>query len=83
MRNDPSWRNLPAPPANADAFVKAADYGTLPPDTPLSCGTVYVGDLNVLMTNTLTDIVNGKVAAGPALRDAATQVNNCMAKATK
>ncbi len=83
MRNDPSWRNLPAPPANADAFVKAADYGTLPPDTPLSCGTVYVGDLNVLMTNTLTDIVNGKVAAGPALRDAASQVNNCMANATK
>jgi ABC-type glycerol-3-phosphate transport system substrate-binding protein len=82
MRNDPSWRNLPPPPANADAFVKAADYGTLPPDFPLACGTVYVGDLNVLMTNTLTDIVNGKVAAGPALRDAATQVNNCIAKAT-
>jgi multiple sugar transport system substrate-binding protein len=81
MRNDPSWRNLPAPPANADAFVKAADYGTLPPDFPLACGTVYVGDLNVLMTSTLTDIVNGKVAAGPALRDAATQVNNCMASA--
>jgi multiple sugar transport system substrate-binding protein len=83
MRDDPSWRSLPAPPANADAFVKAADYGTLPPDFPLACGTVYVGDLNVLMTNTLTDIVNGKVAAGSALRDAATQVNNCMATANK
>jgi multiple sugar transport system substrate-binding protein len=83
MRNDPSWRNLPAPPANADTFVKAADYGTLPPDFPLACGTVYVGDLNVLMTSTLTDIVNGKVAAGPALRDAAAQVNNCMANAAR
>jgi ABC-type glycerol-3-phosphate transport system substrate-binding protein len=82
MRNDPSWRSLPAPPANADAFVKAADNGTLPPDTPLSCGTVYVGDLNVLMTQTLTDIVNGKVAANAALRDAAAQVNACMAKST-
>jgi multiple sugar transport system substrate-binding protein len=81
MRNDPSWRSLPPPPANADAFVKAADYGTLPPDTPLSCGTVYVGDLNVLMTQTLTDIVNGKVAAAAGLRNAASQVNACMAKA--
>ena len=81
MRNDPSWRSLPAPPANADAFVKAAEYGTLPPDTPLSCGTVYVGDLNVLMTQTLTDIVNGKVAAATGLRNAAAQVNACMAKA--
>ena len=81
MRNDPSWRALPAPPANADAFVKAADYGTLPPDTPLSCGTVYVGDLNVLMTQTLTDIVNGKVAAAAGLRAAAQQVTACMAKA--
>jgi hypothetical protein len=83
MRNDPSWRSLPAPPANADAFIKAADYGTLPPDTPLSCGTVYVGDLNVLMTSTLTDIVNGKVAPATGLRAAATQVNSCMAAATK
>lgn len=81
MRNDPSWRSLPAPPANADAFVKAADYGTLPPDTPLSCGTVYVGDLNKLMTSTLTDIVNGKIATQAGLRDAASQVNACMAKA--
>ncbi|MBI3973237.1 MAG: extracellular solute-binding protein [Chloroflexi bacterium] len=79
MRNDPSWRNLPAPPANADAFVKAADYGTLPPDFPLACGTVYVGDLNVLMRDTLTDIVNGKVAASAGLRAAAARVNSCMA----
>jgi multiple sugar transport system substrate-binding protein len=83
MRNDPSWRSLPAPPANADAFVKAADYGTLPPDFPLACGTVYVGDLNLLMTSTLTDIVNGKVAAAAGLRAAAAQVNNCMASASK
>ena len=38
-------------------------------------------DLNVLMTKTLTDIVNGKVAAGPGLRDAAEQVTACLAKA--
>jgi hypothetical protein len=61
--------------------VKASEYGTLPPDTPLSCGTVYVGDLNMLMTATLNDIVNGKVSASAGLRDAAAQMNNCMAKA--
>lgn len=83
MRNDASWRSLPAPPANADVFVKAADYGTLPPDFPLTCGTVYVGDLNVLMTQTLTDIGNGKIAASAGLRAAATQVNNCMASAAR
>ena len=81
MRNDPVWRNLPAPPANVEAFIKAADYGTLPPDFPDICGTVYIGDLNVLMTQTITDIVNGKVAAAAALRDAASQVNACMARA--
>lgn len=81
LRDDPTWRKLTAPPANIDTFVKAADYGTLPPDTPLSCGTVYVGDLNVLMTKTLTAIVGGKVAAGAGLRDAAAQVTACLAKA--
>ena len=81
MRNDPSWRKLAPPPANQEAFIKAADYGTLPPDTPLSCGTVYVGDLNKLMTQTLTDIVNGKIAAQAGLRDAAAQVSACMARA--
>jgi ABC-type glycerol-3-phosphate transport system substrate-binding protein len=80
MRNDPVWRSLPPPPANVETFIKAADFGTLPPDFPLACGTVYVGDLNVLMTTTLTNIVTGKVATAPALRDAAAQVNTCMAK---
>ncbi|HXI18973.1 MAG TPA: extracellular solute-binding protein [Chloroflexota bacterium] len=81
LRNDPVWRNLPAPPANVDAFIKAADFGTLPPDFPETCGTVYIGDLNVLMTQTINDIVNGKVAAGTALRDAAAKVNACLARA--
>ena len=80
MRNDTTWRNLPAPPANVETFVKAADNGTLPPDFPLACGTVYVGDLNVLMTSTITNIVTGKSAPGPALREAATQINACIAK---
>lgn len=81
MRNDAAWRNLPAPPSNVEAFIKAADYGTLPPDFPDACGTVYIGDVNLLMTQTLTDIVNGKVSAASALRDAASQINACMAKA--
>ena len=41
MRNDSSWRGLPPPPANHEAFVKAADSGTLPPEVPLDCGSVY------------------------------------------
>jgi hypothetical protein len=53
--------------------------GTLPPDFPDACGTVYIGDLNVLITQTLTDFF--KVSAGAALRDAAAQVNACMARA--
>lgn len=82
MRNDPSWRNLPPPPANGDAFVKAADYGTLPPDFPLACGTVYVGDVMTTMNDALTAIVTGKAAAASALRDAAAKINNCLATAT-
>ncbi|HEV2123385.1 MAG TPA: sugar ABC transporter substrate-binding protein [Chloroflexota bacterium] len=79
MRNDPVWRKLPPPPANHDAFVKAADHGTLPPDFPLECGTVYVGDLSKIMTDTITEIISGKSAAGPALRNATALINNCLA----
>lgn len=79
MRNDPIWRNLAPPPRNVEAFIKAADYGTLPPDFPEKCGTVYIGDVNVIMTETLTSIVNGRVSASAGLRDAAAKINACMA----
>jgi multiple sugar transport system substrate-binding protein len=78
MRNDPSWRGLAPPPANHDAFVKAADFGTLPPEFPLECGSVYTGDVQKIVGDAINGILAGKTAAAPALRDAAAQINRCI-----
>jgi multiple sugar transport system substrate-binding protein len=83
MRNDPAWRSLPAPPTNNEAFVKMADFGTLPPEFPLDCGSVYVGQISSIVTAAITSILKGQAAVAPALRDAAAQINSCLATATK
>jgi ABC-type glycerol-3-phosphate transport system substrate-binding protein len=83
MRNDPSWRGLAPPPVNNDAFVKMADYGTLPPEFPLDCGSVYVGQISSLVTEAINSILAGKTAVAAALRDATAQINSCLATATK
>ena len=56
-------------------LASCAGYGSggAGPDAPWA--------LDVLMTQTINDIVNGKVAAGTALRDAAAKVNACLARA--
>ncbi len=79
MSNDPSWRSLAAPPANAEAFVKAADFGTLPPEFPLACGSVYNGDVQRFMNEAINNVLSGKIGASPALGEAARQINACLA----
>jgi multiple sugar transport system substrate-binding protein len=83
MRTDPAWRDLAPPPANHDAFVKMADYGTLPPEFALECGSVYTGQINDIATSAITSILTGKAAAAAALRDATTQINACLATASR
>ncbi|MGH2354036.1 MAG: ABC transporter substrate-binding protein [Chloroflexota bacterium] len=79
MRNDPSWRNLAPPPANTEAFVAASEYGTLPPEFPLDCGSVYNGDVQTYMNTAINDVLAGKSGVAPALQDAARQINACLA----
>jgi multiple sugar transport system substrate-binding protein len=79
MRNDASWRSLPAPPNNHEAFVKAADFGTIAPEFPLECGSANFGTVSQIMRDAITDVLGGKQGASTALRDAAAKINSCMA----
>ncbi len=79
MRNDPAWRSLPPPPTNNDAFARAADYGTLPPEFPAECGSVYTGDVQKIINEAITAILTGVKGTAAALRDAAAQINACIA----
>ncbi|HEX2037522.1 MAG TPA: sugar ABC transporter substrate-binding protein [Chloroflexota bacterium] len=83
MRNDPSWRNLAPPPANTEAFVAAADIGTLPPEFPLACGSVYTGDVQQIMNTAFNAILTGSSGVAPAMGDAARQINACLASNAK
>jgi hypothetical protein len=68
----------PRTAANPEAFVTAADSGTLPPEFPLECGSVYTGDVQKIVGEAINGILAGKTAASPALRDAAAQINRCI-----
>jgi maltose-binding protein MalE len=79
MRSDPGWRGLPPPPSNNDAFVQAADAGTLPPELPVECGSVYTGDVQKTMDEAITKILRGELNAASALKAAAAHIDACMA----
>lgn len=80
MANDPSWRNLPPPPSNNTVFIDSAAIGTLPPELPLGCGSVYTGQTSELMNNAIDKILRGKEKAESALHEVATQINSCIAQ---
>jgi multiple sugar transport system substrate-binding protein len=78
MAKDPSWYKLPPPPNNNAAFTESAKFGTLPPVFPPGCGSVYTGQIDQVMTNTLDKILRGSVDAQTGLTQAASQINACL-----
>jgi multiple sugar transport system substrate-binding protein len=82
IANDPAWKaNLPAVPANVDAFIKGADDAILPVmDYPADCGSFYAGELNASITNALESIIRGKAKVEEALAAIDKTTQSCLDK---
>jgi len=81
MAKDPSWYELPPPPANRDVFLEIPSRGITPPNPRNNdCGTVYIGETNKAMTEAWDEMVVGGVPAQEALDKAVKIINECMAK---
>ena len=82
VANDPSWKaNLPAVPANVDAFIKGADDAILPVmDYPADCGSFYAGELNTSITTALESIIRGEASVEDALKEIDDTTGACLEK---
>jgi multiple sugar transport system substrate-binding protein len=61
--DDPTWRNLPAPPSNNDVFVTAMDTAMLPPSLPF----YSTGPFNKAMTDGLDAVILGQMTVEEAV----------------
>jgi len=81
LADDASWRKLPGPPYNNDAFVSAIVTGITPPvypvDISVNCGTVYTGQIGTAETTAMDKIVRGAPVA-PTLTALDQQINSCI-----
>jgi multiple sugar transport system substrate-binding protein len=82
LANDPSWRKLPGPPFDDNAFVNSLRYGILPPafsaQASLACGTFSTGEVGTQIATTLSKIVRGMIPVAPALKALDEQINQCI-----
>ena len=81
MAKDPSWYELPPPPANRDVFLKVPTIAITPPNpnTP-DCGTVYVGETNKAMNDAWESMTIGCIPATEAIPPAVEAINDCIAR---
>jgi len=81
LAEDPSWRKLPGPPYNNDAFVQGVKYGITPPnftvDVSVGCGTVYSGQTSTEIGAALDKIVRGAGSVAATLKTLDGQINSC------
>ncbi|HEV2123022.1 MAG TPA: hypothetical protein VGW38_09645 [Chloroflexota bacterium] len=63
--------------------VAAADHGTLPPEFPLACGSVYNGQVQQYMNDAINSILASTTGTATPLKDAARQINACLAASVK
>ncbi len=81
MAKDPSWYDLPAPPANRDVFLEIPKRAITPPNPKdNACGTVYIGDTNKAMNDAWDRMVVGCEPASKVLPEAAKIINDCIAR---
>lgn len=86
MAKDPSWYDLPAPPANRDVYLEIfKNNRAIIPPAPKGpeCGTVYAGETNKIMNDAWDQMVVGCKPAKEVLPAAAKLINDCIARGGK
>jgi multiple sugar transport system substrate-binding protein len=81
LAKDPSWYELPPPPANRDVFLEIESRAITPPNPRNNdCGTVYIGETSKVMNEAWEKMVIAGVPAQEALDEAAGIINDCIVR---
>lgn len=78
LADDPDIANRPGPPDNIGAFVTNGANGILPTYFPGECGSLYAGQINQLMTDAFTAVINGDQSVEEAFTFANDEIQACL-----
>ena len=82
MADSPIFDELDPPPANyKEAFIGGQEYGILPRNYPVSCGSLYTGQVNAALRAALEQVIRGQATAAEVFPAVDAEIQACLDRA--
>jgi multiple sugar transport system substrate-binding protein len=81
MADDPIFGELEPPPANFAAFIEGQQFGILPRNYPVQCGSLYTGQVNAALKAALETVIRGQATAEEVFPAVDQEIQACLDRA--
>lgn len=82
MAESPIFDELPPPPANyKNAFIGGQEFGILPRNYPVDCGSLYTGQVNAAINAALEQVIRGQASAAEVFPGVDAEIQACLDRA--
>ena len=84
MAESPVFGELEPPPANyKEAFVGGQEFGILPRNYPVECGSLYTGQVNAAIKAALEQVIRGQATAADVFPGVDAEIQACLDRAAQ
>jgi multiple sugar transport system substrate-binding protein len=84
MAESDIFEQLEPPPANyRDAFIGGQEYGILPRNYPVECGSLYTGQVNAAIKAALEQVIRGQATAAEVFPGVDAEIQACLDRAAQ
>jgi multiple sugar transport system substrate-binding protein len=82
MADSPIFDELEPPPANyKEAFIGGQEFGILPRNYPVECGSLYTGQVNAALRAALEQVIRGQATAADVFPGVDAEIQACLDRA--
>ncbi|MCC6454625.1 MAG: sugar ABC transporter substrate-binding protein [Caldilineaceae bacterium] len=84
MADSPIFDELEPPPANYKAaFIGGQEFGILPRNYPVECGSLYTGQVNAAIKAALEQVIRGQATAADVFPGVDAEIQACLDRAAQ
>jgi multiple sugar transport system substrate-binding protein len=84
MADSPVFDELEPPPAHyKDAFIGGQEFGILPRNYPVECGSLYTGQVNAAIKAALEQVIRGEATAADVFPGVDAEIQACLDRAAQ
>ncbi len=84
MAESDIFEQLEPPPANyQEAFIGGQEYGILPRNYPVECGSLYTGQVNAAIRGALEQVIRGQATAAEVFPGVDAEIQACLDRAAQ